>query len=424
MSQTNTPASPPVADPPSAPSGGAPVLPPSDPASSTPLYWVAFDPKWIRRTIAAALVLFILLDVVLWLFGRTSNFLLLLLIAWLFGIALEPIVGWFARRGMKRGLATGIAMLSFVLVAIIFMATFGGLLVQQLAQLISSIPGLIDQAADWASKTFETDIDPQAIAKQFNISTSQVAGWAANVTGGLLGVLSTTVGLVFQGFTMLLFAFYFSADGPRLRRTIASWLPPKQQSVFTTVWDITVQKTGAFVVSRLLLALLSAFFMSLFLLVIGVPYWLPLGLFTGIVSQFIPTIGTYLGILLPCLVAVFNDPLDAVWIIIFGTAYQQIENYFFAPKISAATLDIHPAIAFGSVIVGAALFGAIGAIIAIPLAAAFTAIVETYGHRYELIPALAAEDSEKQRKRKARRKQADKLPVDQYKSIDHSPRDE
>ena len=82
-------------------------------------------------------------------------------------------------------------------------------------------------------------------------------------------------------------------------------------------------------------------------------------------------------------------------IIIFGTVYQQIENYFFSPRISSATLDIHPAIAFGSVIVGAALFGAIGAIIAIPLAAAITAIVETYGRRYELIPELAAEESRK-----------------------------
>lgn len=394
------------------------ITPPSAPGSGTPLTWVAFDPKWIRRTIALALVLFVLLDVVLWFYGRTSNFLLLLVIAWLFGTALEPIVGWLARRGMKRGLATGIAMISFVLLAIIFMATFGGLLVQQLAQLLEEVPKLIDQAADWASRTFETDIDPQAIAKQFNISTSQVAGWAANVTGGLLGVLSTTVGIVFQGFTMLLFAFYFSADGPRLRRTIASWLPTKQQAVFATVWDITVQKTGAFVVSRLLLALLAAFFMSIFLLAIGVPYWLPLGLFTGIVSQFIPTLGTYLGILLPCLVAVFNDPLDVVWIIIFGTVYQQIENYFFSPRISAATLDIHPAIAFGSVIVGAALIGAIGAIIAIPIAAAITAIVETYGHRYELIPTLAAEDAAKQKKRKARREGADALPVDEYEHRD------
>ena len=103
-----------------------------------------------------------------------------------------------------------------------------------------------------------------------------------------------------------------------------------------------MQKTGAFVVSRLLLALISAFFMSLFLWFIDVPYWAALGLFTGVVSQFIPTIGTYLGIILPCLVAVFNDPKDVIWIIIFGTAYQQIENYFLSPRISAATLDIHP----------------------------------------------------------------------------------
>ncbi|MFM2438303.1 MAG: hypothetical protein RLZ55_1122, partial [Actinomycetota bacterium] len=185
--------------------------------------------------------------------------------------------------------------------------------------------------------------------------------------------------------------------------------------------------TGAFVVSRLLLALLAAFFMSLFLLIIGVPYWLPLGLFTGIVSQFIPTIGTYLGILLPCLVAVFNDPLDCVWIIIFGTVYQQVENYFFSPRISAATLDIHPAIAFGSVIVGAALFGAIGAIIAIPLAAAITAIVETYGRRYQLIPELEAENVKAAEKegggkgsKRGRRKQhaAEMLSPDSYEHLD------
>ncbi len=370
-------------------------LPPSAPNSGTPLYWLAFDPKWLRRGVVAVLALILAFDLVLWVFGRTGNFLFLLLLAWLFGIALEPIVGFLTRRGVKRGLATGIAMITFVVLTVLFFAAFGGLLVSQLAQLINQIPNLIDKAADWASDKLNKDIDPQAIAKQFNITTAQMASWASNLAGGVLGVLSKTVGLVFQGFTMLLFAYYFSAEGPRLRRTIASWLPTRSQRVFATVWDITVQKTGAFVVSRLLLALLAAFFMSLFLLIIGVPYWLPLGLFTGIVSQFIPTIGTYLGILLPCLVAVFNDPLDCVWIIIFGTVYQQIENYFFSPRISSATLDIHPAIAFGSVIVGAALFGAIGAIIAIPLAAAITAIVETYGRRYELIPELAAEESRK-----------------------------
>lgn len=376
---------------------------------------VAFDPRRLRRSVLLVLGLLVLFGIGLWVFENIASFLFLLLLGWLFGVALEPIVGWLSRRGFRRGLATGMAMVTFVLLGIVFTATFGGLLVAQLSQLIQEIPALIDRAADWASDTFQRDIDPNEIAKQFNITSSQITSWATNVAGGVLGILTTTVGLVFQLFTMLLFAFYFSADGPRLRRTIASWLPTGRQQVFATVWDITVQKTGAFVVSRLLLALVSAFFMSLFLLVIGVPYWLPLGLFTGIVSQFIPTIGTYLGILLPVLVAVFNDPLDAVWIIIFGTVYQQVENYFLSPRISAATLDIHPAVAFGSVIVGASLAGAMGAIIAIPIAAAITAIIETYGQRHELIPSLKDTEPSKSAKR---RKAAQDLPTNSYERVD------
>lgn len=398
--------------PPDVDTSGGPALTPTTPGDAEPpVQLVAFEPKRLRRSVMIVLGLLIVFSIGIWVFESIASFLFLLLLAWLFGVALEPIVGWLSRRGMRRGLATGIAMVAFVLLAIAFIAAFGGLLVAQLSQLIQEVPTIIDRAADWASRTFERDIDPNAIAKQFNISTTQIASWASNVAGGVLGILTTTVGLVFQGFTLLLFAFYFSADGPRLRRTIASWLPTGRQQVFATVWDITVQKTGAFVVSRLLLALVSAFFMSVFLLVIGVPYWLPLGLFTGIVSQFIPTIGTYLGILLPALVAVFNDPLDVVWIVIFGTVYQQVENYFLSPRISAATLDIHPAVAFASVIVGASLAGAMGAIIAIPIAAAITAIVETYGRRYELIPTLVETAPSKSAKR---RKAADSLPVDEY----------
>ncbi len=401
---------------PHTPVGLTTAEPTTGPGPDDRLTWVAFDPRLLRRSVIIVFGIVILFMIGEWIFRSIGSFLFLLLLAWLFGIALEPIVGFFSRRGMKRGLATGLAMLIFLIAALVFIAAFGGLLLAQLGQLIDSVPSLINEAADWASKTFQKDIDPEAIAKQFNLTGPQIATYASSLAGGVLGIISTTVGLIFQGFTMLLFAFYFSADGPRLRRTIASWLPARRQQVFATVWDISVQKTGAFVVSRLLLALLSAFCMAIFLLIIGVPYWLPLGLFTGVVSQFIPTIGTYLGILLPCLVAVFNDPLDVVWIIIFGTAYQQIENYFFSPRISAATLDIHPAIAFGSVIVGAALFGALGAIIAIPIAAAITAIVETYGHRYELIPQLKAEEanSAKRKMRRDRHESAAQLPTDEY----------
>jgi len=106
------------------------------------------------------------------------------------------------------------------------------------------------------------------------------------------------------------------------------------------------------------------------------------------VSQFIPTIGTYIGVAIPAVFAAFNDPVDVIWIIIFATVYQQIESYVFTPRVSRATMDIHPAIALGSVFVGFAFFGPIGAIIGIPLAAAVIAIIETYANRHELVPEL------------------------------------
>ena len=141
-------------------------------------------------------------------------------------------------------------------------------------------------------------------------------------------------------------------------------------------------------VSKVIMALASATAHSIFFAAIGLPYWLPLGLITGITSQFIPTIGTYLGIMIPLLFAAFTHPIDALFIAIFATVYQQFENYLLSPRLSKITMDIHPAIAFGSVIIFANLFGAIGAIVSIPLAAALVSIFNTYGMRYELIPEL------------------------------------
>ena len=193
-----------------------------------------------------------------------------------------------------------------------------------------------------------------------------------------------------QALTVIVFSFYFSAEAPRIRRVVGSWLPQRHQKVFLTVWDIAVVKTGGFVVSKVVLATMSAFFHSLFFYLIDIPYWLPMGIFAGVVSQFIPTIGTYIGVAIPAVFAAFNDPWDVVWIIAFATVYQQIESYVFTPRVSRATMDVHPAIALGSVFVGVALFGAIGAIIGIPMAAAIIAVIETYGQRYELVPELRA----------------------------------
>ena len=129
---------------------------PVDPDTQTPssagrpnkLVWVAFDPVWLRKAVIAVLILFVFLEIGTWVFHSLGSFLFLLLLAFLFGIALEPIVGFRSRRGMKRGMATGIAMLTFFVCGIAFLAAFGGLLVSQLSQLVQQLPSLIDSLAE------------------------------------------------------------------------------------------------------------------------------------------------------------------------------------------------------------------------------------------------------------------------------------
>lgn len=342
--------------------------------------------KWVLRTI----ILFTAAAMLgLWIFQQNVSLILLILLALLLAVAMEPAVSALSKRGWRRGAATGVTMLGVTLLVIAFLVLFGGLLFSQASSLISDLPNLITDLTNWVNNTFGQELDPETLINQLNIQPSQIATWASNFAGGFVGIITGIVGGLFQLLTLALFSFYLSADAPRLKRQIGALLNPSAQKVMVTTWDITVKKTGGFVVSKLLLALASTAAHSLFFAAIGLPYWLPLGLITGITSQFIPTVGTYIGVMIPVLFAVFNNPMDAVLIIVFATLYQQIENYLLSPRLSKITMDIHPAIAFGSVIVFANLFGAIGAIISVPVAAALVALVDTYGKRHELIPELA-----------------------------------
>ncbi len=347
--------------------------------------FVAVEPRWFRRMVISLLLILTIYNLALWLFEATGHFLFLILLAWLIAIAMEPSIRFFERRGTSRGLGTGITLLGGFLVTLGIMAMLGGVFSTQSAALVQSLPGIINEVVTWVNGQFGLDLNPSTITQQLNIDASQVAQYATDFAGGIVGALGVAFSVLFDALTVLVFAFYLAADGPRLRRTIASWLPPQRQKVLLTVWDISLAKTGGFVVSKLILATISAIAHAAFFWFIDLPYWLPMGVFAGVTSQLIPTIGTYIGVAVPMLIGVLDNPISVVWIVLFATIYQQIENYVLTPRVSRATMDIHPAVALGAVFVGLSIWGPIGALIGIPIAAAVIAVVATYGQRYELI---------------------------------------
>jgi predicted PurR-regulated permease PerM len=248
-------------------------------------------------------------------------------------------------------------------------------------ELIARVPGWLAEASEYTERWFDTRLTSTTILRQIANAQADVSGIAANVAS----VGAFVLGLIFQVLTIGLFTFYFVADGPRFRRGVCSLLPPRIQVDLLAAWEVAIDKTGGYLYSRLLLALINATISFAVLQALGVPFAAPLALWQGFVSQFIPVVGTYIAAAVPLLVALLEDPWKALIFLIFVVIYQQIENYLLAPRITAKTMQLHPAVAFGAALAGASLSGLIGAFMALPAAAVIQSTVSNYLKRHEVV---------------------------------------
>jgi predicted PurR-regulated permease PerM len=363
---------------------------------------------WLPRAAMITLVAGGAALATLWVLSSISDFLLTLAISFFVAFAMLPAVQWITEKwNWRRGAAAGFVMLVGSLIGAVFVFAILNVVVGQASGIVSSLPDNVDKVVNWLNTTFDMKID----ISTWDLSDEAVQSWLQEhgneIVGGALGITSSIFGIIFRLMTVGLFLFYILADFPRLRAAIGRSMPQDQQKTFDHITQITVDKVGGWVYSRGLLAAISALFHTVVFMLIGLPYPLAMGLWVGVISQFIPTVGTYIAGAVPVIIALLSsDPLDAVWVILAITIYQQIENYLISPRVTKNTMDLHPAIAFGSAIVGASLLGGFGALIALPFAAAVTVFIQEYTHRYDLVKSQAMESPEEYEARIAAKKQA------------------
>ncbi|PHQ47797.1 AI-2E family transporter [Streptomyces cinnamoneus] len=340
-------------------------------------------PRWLPRAVVTTLALFACFQLAAWAFHQLIGLFINILIAFFLALAVEPAVDRLSARGMRRGLATGLVFLGVAAVFVGFFTLMGSVLAGQIQTMVQEFPSYLDSVINWVNRSFHTRFSRVQVQESV-LHSDWLQRYVRNSASGVLDVSATVIGGLFQALTVALFSFYFAADGPRLRRALCSVLPPQRQADVLRAWELAVSKTGGYIYSRALMALFSGIAHYVVLEILGVPYAPALAVWVGLVSQFIPTIGTYLAGALPVLIAFTVNPWYAVWVLVFVVVYQQFENYLLQPRITAKTVDIHPAVAFGSVVAGAALLGAVGALIAIPVTATLQAFLGVYVKRYEV----------------------------------------
>jgi predicted PurR-regulated permease PerM len=319
------------------------------------------------------------------LFGKLSDLLVILLVSLFLSLAVEPGVNRLARRGWRRGSATGLILASVVTILLIFVVAIGTLVAGQIADLLRNSETYVTRTVDFLNDTFDTNIDPADVIAEIQDEDGRIQQFITDQGDEAVRVSLSALSVVFEVLTVMLFAFYLVADGPRLRRVICSRLRPARQRRVLEAWELAIEKTGGYLYSRALLAGLSAVFHWVVFQAVGTQAPLALALWVGLISQFLPVVGTYLAGLLPVLVTLIDSPLKAMVIAIAIIVYQQVENYVFAPRITARTMELHPALAFGSAIAGGAVLGAVGAILALPAVAMMQALMSNAGPRYEVV---------------------------------------
>ncbi|MFC9429093.1 AI-2E family transporter [Streptomyces sp. NPDC056987] len=385
---TASDAEPPI-PPPASPPGAPHAASPGTPAGALPRPDAGGGrddrmPRWLPRAMVLALGLVACFQLGNWAFHQLIGLLINVLIAFFLALAVEPAVSRMADRGMRRGLATFLVFFAVLIASAGFVVMLGSILAGQIIDIVDSFPQYLDSVINWINLTFHTELSRVAVQDSL-LHSDWLQRYVQNSASGVLDISATVLGGLFRLLTIFLFSFYFAADGPRLRRALCSVLPPARQAEVLRAWEIAVVKTGGYLYSRGLMALISGVAHYILLEILGVPYAPALAMWVGLVSQFIPTIGTYLAGALPMLIAFTVDPWYALWVLGFVVIYQQFENYMLQPKLTARSVDIHPAVAFGSVIAGTALLGAVGALIAIPAIATLQAFLGAYVKRYDVM---------------------------------------
>jgi predicted PurR-regulated permease PerM len=357
---------------------------PPDPRTTDPL---AMAPPWvspvIRQTIWRVIGIGLGTTVLVLMLLQARSLVSMLVIALFFGIAMDPAVtALHARRGWSRGRGTAVVFVAVVGSVILLFAVLIPAIVQVAGQIADRIPQWINDI----EATFGITLDVAGTRSGAELEAA-VASWAQDNAQAVLGLASTGVGAVFQFFTIAMFTFYFAADAPRIRRTVLRRLPPPRQQRLGWAWDTAIAQTGGYFYSRLLLMIINGGLFFVVLIAVGTPplVALPLAVFEGFVAEFIPAIGTYLGAAVPLIVVLGTEGgWQALVVVVWTVIYQQVENYWLSPKLSARTMELNGGVAFGSALAGGAIAGPMGAFMALPVAALITSFLSQYTRTYDL----------------------------------------
>lgn len=304
--------------------------------------------------------------------SNLASVLTLIAAALFIALGLDPAVQFLVHRGLKRGYAVAVVFLGVLLLFTGFIASVIPPLVDQGTELANQLPELIERLG---RLRFIRDLDEQYGIVTKAVDKLQDANTVLGIFGGVLGAGRAVVSGVFSAFTVLVLSLYFLASLRVMTEAAYRLVPSSRRQRIRLLSDEIIRRVGGYVAGQVGVATINAILTYVLVSVLGLPYALLLAMTVGLFGL-IPLIGATIGALIVILVALFDSFSSAIIVTIYYVLYQQVENYYIAPRIMSRTVAVPGAVAVIAALAGGALLGVLGALIAIPMAAGILLIVK------------------------------------------------
>jgi predicted PurR-regulated permease PerM len=300
-------------------------------------------------------------------------------IAGFLAVALSGPVN-FLGRYMRRGFAIAIVYVALILIPFGLGALLIPPIVEQGNNLVNNLPEYVDDLQDFVQRNDRL----RQLEEDYNITTEleKQARTLPGRVGDAAGILSDIglglVNSVFAGVTILVLSLFMIGSGRTWLRWLALRQGPHREEWLNRLFDRIGRAVGNYVAGALGQAFLAAILAYLVLRILGVPYAGSLAVIIFLLDL-VPLVGATLGAILVGIITVFSDfPTDTIIWTVWSIVYQQVENSVIQPRIQARAVQVHPFVVLVAVLFGSTLFGVLGALLAIPIAAAIEISIHEY----------------------------------------------
>lgn len=301
-----------------------------------------------------------------------SPILVLIVVAMFLAAGLNPLVEALGRRGLSRAW-------SVLVVIVVVLAAIALFLVALVPVISDQVSAIISNAPDWF-ETLRRNRTVQRLDEQFDVVQRaqdfvQKGSFGSQVFGGVVGVGMAVLSALANTFIVVVLTLYFLASLPSIKRAAYRLAPASRRPRVQQLGDQIVSNVGSYVSGAFVVGFCAGLSSLVFLLVVGLnEYAVALALVVALLDV-IPMIGATLGAVVVTAIGFATDPKIGLACLVFYVIYQQLENYVIYPRVMSRSVDIPGSLIVIAALVGAALLGVVGALLAIPTAAAILLVV-------------------------------------------------